>query len=112
MTPITEVVMTMDKKYEERVKHYLEHEFRCRVTSIGQSRYLIQFPQGTTEWQQPGQSTRGTHRTTIRFLSGRSLDKTTFSSINPKHPSFVTLYFPLSVLEGPEPRRVYATSDK
>ena len=83
--PISEVTIDqMDQQYVTRVKWYLEHELRCKITPLNEQRgYLIQFPEHTTEEVYAGQSTQWTYRTTIRLPNGVTLTKYVMSPLNP-----------------------------
>lgn len=103
--PISEVEMDkMDPRYINRVKWYLEHELHCTVAPLSQREgYLVRFPAGTVEETYSGESTQWTHKTTIRFPDGATLQKYVTSALNPAQESQTMLAFPNSVLDGPEP---------
>src|SRR5579859_6118715 len=74
----------VDQQYITRVKWYLEHELHCRMLPlIDRDGYLVTLPEGTLEETYAGQSTQWTHRTTIRFPSGITLQKYMVSPLNP-----------------------------
>lgn len=105
--PIREIEMDkMDQRYVARVRWYLEHELHCRITYARErDMYLICFPEGTVEETYRGQSTRWTHRTTVRFPDGATLQKYVSSPLNQTQRSQTMLSFPHRVLDGPEPPR-------
>lgn len=103
--PIREIEMDrIDQRYVRRVQWYLENELHCSITYISErSRYLIRFPEGTVEETYQGQSTQWTHRTTIRFPGGTTLQKYVSAPLNPLQRGQTMLAFPHRVLDGPEP---------
>jgi hypothetical protein len=105
--PIREIEMDrMDQRYVARVQWYLEQELRCSVTYLSErGKYLVRFPEGTVEETYRGQSTQWTHRTTIRFPGGETLQKYVSAPLNPTQRGQTMLSFPHGVLDGPEPPR-------
>ncbi|HEY0753640.1 MAG TPA: hypothetical protein VGD98_06730 [Ktedonobacteraceae bacterium] len=102
---ITEIEMDrMDQRYVTRVKWYLEHELHCSITYMSeQGKYRVCFPEGTVEETYRGQSTQWTHRTTIRFPNGMTLQKYVSAPLNSMQRGQTMLSFPHGVLDGPEP---------
>lgn len=105
--PIREIEMgRIDRQYVARVRWYLEHELHCSITYRRErGMYLICFPEGTVEETYGGQSTQWTHRTTLRFPDGTTLQKYVSSPLNSTQRSQTMLSFPHWVLDGPEPPR-------
>lgn len=103
--PIREIEMDrMEQRYVTRVQWYLERELHCSMTYLSErGKYLVRFPEGTVEETYRGQSTQWTHRTTIRFPGGTTLQKYVSAPLNSLQRSHTMLSFPHRVLDGPEP---------
>jgi hypothetical protein len=99
----TMAIDKIDQQYLARVVWYLEHELHCKMTPLANGEgHLIQFPAGTVEETYAGQSTQWTHKTTIRFPGGTTLQKYVASSIHPHQPAQTMLAFPRSILDALE----------
>lgn len=103
--PIREIEMDrMEQRYVTRVQWYLEQELHCSITYMSErGKYLVRFPEGTVEETYRGQSTQWTHRTTIRFPGGTTLQKYVSAPLNSMQRGHTMLSFPHRVLDGPEP---------
>lgn len=99
----TIVIDKIDQQYLARVVRYLEHELHCKMTPLANGDgHLVQLPAGTVEETYAGQSTQWTHRTTIRFPGGTTLQKYVASSIHPNQRAQTMLAFPRSILDASE----------